>query len=156
MDILVPPSLAKKIGNVFLLCLPQEFQANFFVQFLLFSLPGHIITHTPGFSSFVSAYTYNSQIYISSHDMLQASDTQLIKNPHSASPCQSLPPLEYLPSTQMWQTPSPNLFCPIFLHMAETTFYSQVTISNFSLNCSKGCHLPWTSYLSSCHGRSHQ
>lgn len=67
-------------------------------------------------------------------------------------PAKVCPPLEYLPGTQMWPTPFPNLFCPTFLHMAETTFYNQVTISNSSVNCSEGHLLPWPSPLSSCQG----
>lgn len=108
-----------------------------------------VITHTPGFSSFVSAH--NSQIYVSSYDMLQASELNSLKTLTLLLPAKACPPLEYLPGTQMWQTPSANLFFPTFLHMAETTRHNQATRSNSSLNCSEERHLSRPSYLSSCH-----
>lgn len=146
---------------MFLISLPQEFQANFLVQFLLFSFPGYILLTLQVSTLF---FAYNSQLSISRSDLLQASETQPIQNLHSVFPCQS--PLSLRISVRSpdvadsWLVLHLQIYALIFLctwppgkklHLTVSLAAecAQVTVSNSFLTCSEGHCLSWTSYLSS-------
>ena len=132
--ILVPPSLENTIGKVTIAQKPSSrVSGSTPIQFysLVFSPLVHI-PDTPSFDSLFSAY--NSQIDISSPNLLQALETEPIQNPHSVFLCLSLLSLRIPPRcpdvADCWLTYHPQIYSPRFLFAhaagAETTCHSCV------------------------------